>query len=147
MAKVDMLYMEAGEALHAGQTLEMFVRLLVTLMNEQFDSDIDDALVLRQDKRTLGRLITELKKRCDINDEYRELLDDALEKRNYIAHNFFNENVHAFSCDETCEQALKKLHSDAEKVQFTVNVTQQILEKLCQELGIETDDIHIPQSI
>lgn len=52
-----------GEALHMGQTLEFLTRTLVAILNDNFNVEIEvEALVIREDRKTLGQLIGLLKK-------------------------------------------------------------------------------------
>jgi hypothetical protein len=47
-------------------------------------------------KRTLGQLIRELKKKITVEHNAEILLQDALDKRNYLTHHFFKEHSYDF---------------------------------------------------
>ncbi|TOA27749.1 hypothetical protein, partial [Vibrio parahaemolyticus] len=68
-SSIDDVYKKVGEALHLGQTLEFLTRALVAILNDNFDVEIEvEALVIREDRKTLGQLIGLLKSHADIDD-------------------------------------------------------------------------------
>jgi hypothetical protein len=54
------------------------------ITKSQFDSILEGNF-----KRTLGQLISNIKKSVDLSDDFEKKLSDALEKRNFIAHHYF----------------------------------------------------------
>lgn len=143
-----LLYQKVGEALHLGQALELQVRVLISILNDNFDSDIGiNGLVLEEDKRTLGRLIKELKKHSSIDDAGCDVLKVALRKRNYIAHDFFNKNVFAFSDNDFQHQVLEKLEEDTKDIATATAMIQGFLEGFCNVLNIDINGVLIEQSI
>lgn len=86
----DALYREVGEALHLAQTLEFNISTLITIMNRHYHADIEPApLVVGDDRRTLGQLIREVQKRASLDQAGVDALAEALDARNYVAHQFF----------------------------------------------------------
>lgn len=144
----DLLYQKVGEALHLGQVLEIQVRVLISILNENFGSEIDiNGLVLQEDKKTLGRLIKELKKHSSIDDAGCDILKIALVKRNYIAHDFFNKNVYAFSDNDFQRQVLEKLDEDTKDIAMATAMTQGFLKGFCSALNIDIKNILVEQTI
>jgi len=92
-----------GHALYGCQRLEMtFARIIPDL--HLLGGCIQGADVLERlqafqgilnsrSKRTLGRLLEELKKLAKLDEQGERLLADALEKRNEIVHKFFYKHV------------------------------------------------------
>lgn len=98
MEKRNELYKKVGEALHLCQVLELYIRILISIFNDKFGSSLEqEGLILTEDKNTLGKLISELKKYASLDETGSKILAKALEKRNYISHHFFNQNVYGFS--------------------------------------------------
>lgn len=142
------LYRQAGEALHLAQALELNIRVLISLLNSNFGTDLDqDGLILRDDKKTLGRLITELKKHASLDDEGSKALETALEKRNYIAHEFFNRNVSAFSDKEAYKQSLRNLTADTKTIAIATAITQAFMQGFCEALKVDINEILVKQRI
>ncbi len=144
----DEMYRQVGEALHLGQALELHIHILISLLNDNFGSDIDqNGLIVKEDKKTLGRLIHELKKYTSLDDAGSEALKDALEKRNYIAHEFFNKNLNAFSNTEEYEKTMIRLIADKKTIAIATAITQGFMMGFCEALKIDVNDIHIKQGI
>ena len=51
-------------------------------------------------KKTLGRLIRELKKHIDLDNSAEKALKLALDERNFVIHRFFNDNIEQFVTPE-----------------------------------------------
>ncbi len=71
-------------------------------------------------KRTLGQLLTELRKIVNIHPQFDSILKSFVEKRNFFAHNIFNDPNYGLVSDETCKQTegfLLDLQDDAWNVQ------------------------------
>ena len=144
----DEMYRQVGEALHLGQALELHIHVLISVLNDNFGSDIDrNGLIVKDDKKTLGRLIDELKKHASLDDAGSKALKLALEKRNYIAHNFFNKNINAFSNQEVYEKTIIQLKADTKTIAIATAITQAFMLGFCEALKIDINDIHIKQSI
>ncbi len=144
----DEMYRQVGEALHLGQALELHIHVLISVLNDNFGSDIEqNGLIVKDDKNTLGRLINELKKHASLDDAGIKALKLALEKRNYIAHNFFNKNINAFSNQEVYEKTMIQLKADTKTIAIATAITQSFMMGFCEALKIDINDIHIKQSI
>ncbi len=142
------MYRQVGEALHLGQVLEIQIHALISLLNKNFGSDINQTgLILFEDKKTLGSLIQELKKHSNLDDKGSQALKKALEKRNYIAHEFFNKNINAFSNDEAYKNTMIKLVADTKTIAIATAMTQAFMCGFSEALNIDINDIHIKQSI
>ena len=102
----EALYKTAGEALHFGQLLELNVRSLISLLNRKLNANLDaDAIIVSEDKVTLGRLIERLRPHAEFSGDTEAALAEALGARNCIAHDFFIRHTDAFSSDEAMQEA------------------------------------------
>ena len=147
MEKSNELYRKVGEALHLCQVLELYIRILISIFNDKFGSSLEqEGLILTEDKYTLGKLINELKKYASLDETGGKILAEALDKRNYISHHFFNKNTYAFSVDEVFEETIIKLTSDTKTIAKAVAMTQGFVEAFSKAFKIDMKDIFVKQS-
>jgi hypothetical protein len=64
---------------------------------------------LQKKKATLGTLIRAVKGAVALPDLTRRIVDLALDRRNYLAHHFFQENAFEFATQSGCEGMMKQL--------------------------------------
>ena len=144
----DRLYRQVGEAIHLAQALELSISLLISILNRQFLAGIDERqLILADDRKTLGQLIREMKKHGDLNQEAADTLSEALEARNYVAHQFFNRNVEAFKSEAGCIAALEHLDKQTKKIAAATAVAGGFVQALCQTFNIKPSDVLVRQDI
>jgi len=144
----DALYREVGEALHLAQTLEFNISALITIVNQHYKAGIKVApLVVGDDKRTLGQLIREVQKRASLDQAGAEALAEALEARNYVAHQFFIRNIAAFSNEATCGEAIKSLRARAKQIAIGTAISSAFVQGFCEALKIKQSDVLIRQDI
>lgn len=145
---VESIYKKIGEALHLGQTLEFSTRALISVLNDNFDSKIDiDGLIVKSDKKTLGRLIRELKQHAKIDESGCEILENSLNIRNYIAHDYFIKNNALFSDVEYRVHAMNKLESDVKDLAKGTAIMMGFLEGFCRSLNVDLSSILVPQNM
>ncbi|PCJ28182.1 MAG: hypothetical protein COA96_01345 [SAR86 cluster bacterium] len=141
------LYTLVGETLHLSQVFELHLRILISIFNDNFGTEIDeDALILKEDKKTLGVLLKELKKKTSLDQAGKEIFQEALQKRNYIAHDFFIKNTFAFEGQEEFEIVMEKLKEDQTVIIKATLISQGFVEGICQALKIDKSSILIKQS-
>jgi len=84
-----------GLTMYHAQCVEKSLAMLVgTVFNEKFlpsDPDDREAMQEKELKKTMGRLLKQLKKRVAISATLDQDLSDAHKKRNWLAHNYFLE--------------------------------------------------------
>jgi len=142
------LHQTAGEALHMGQVLELNLGILIDLVNRGRGSFVDARkLIVEENKKTLGQLVAELRKRATVSAETEHALSAALEARNYIAHDFFLRVVDAFTNDSTHQQAMELLKGKAKQVAIGAAITQGFVQGLTEHLGGKMADVLIRQDI
>ena len=144
----EYLYCNVGEALHLAQTLELQVATLISIVNEHFKSEIDvDGLIVPDHRKTLGQLMQQLRSLGTVDGNGKQVLEDALQKRNHIAHDFFNKNIYAFSVDEVFQHTKTTLNADTKTIATGVAVTQGWLMALCEALKIDKHKIFFKQDV
>jgi hypothetical protein len=148
MESRESIYCKVGEAMYFSQILELQIIALSTILNERFSAGIDrKKLFLESDKQTLGKLIITLKKHGSLDDTGSKILQDALEKRNYIAHHFFKRNVYAFSEDNANESAVERLEVAIKTLAEATAMTLGFLEGFCSAFKIELSDVLVEQDL
>jgi hypothetical protein len=141
----DRLYREVGEAIQVAQMLEASLRALVTVLNRRFDAHIDEQqIILAEDRHTLGRLIEQFKTQAELNDDFVSLLAEALEARNYIAHEFFIRHLSALSDEAAYVPALRILDERTKKIVAAAGVVSGFAKKFAERFGA---DVVIRQDI
>lgn len=114
---------------------------------DKFDSSLEqDGLILTEDKKTLGKLIRELKMYSSLDETGSKILAKALEKRNYISHHFFNKNFYAFSNDEIYKETIENLTADTKTIATAVEMVQGFVEAFCKAFKIDMKEILVKQS-
>ncbi|EOI6461035.1 hypothetical protein ACMU58_003517 [Vibrio cholerae] len=147
-SSIDDVYKKVGEALHLGQTLEFLTRALVAILNDNFDVEIEvEALVIREDRKTLGQLIGLLKSHADIDDVGASILKQALIKRNYIAHEFYIKNNYLFSDLAHRNKVYQTLVEDTKTIAVGTALMSGFVEGFCEALAIDKSKILVKQSI
>ena len=147
-SSIEDVYRKVGEALHLGQTLEFLTRTLVAVFNDNFDVELEiEALVIQEDRKTLGQLIGLLKKHADIDDVGASVLKKALIKRNYIAHEFYIKNNYLFSDSEHRQKVYDALVEDTKTIAVGAALMSGFVEGICESLSIDKSKILVKQSI
>lgn len=147
-SSIEDVYRKVGEALHLGQTLEFLTRTLVAVFNDNFDVELEiEALVIQEDRKTLGQLIGVLKKHADIDDVGVSILKKALLKRNYIAHEFYIKNNYLFSDSEHRQKVYEALVEDTKTIAVGTALMSGFVEGFCESLSIDKSKILVKQSI
>lgn len=106
-------YAHFGLAIYKAQVLEHGIvnAMVVARMPERNKitrSDIDSFMDW-QFENTLGRLIRELKKHVSVSADLEARLREALERRNWLAHDYFRERALEFVTDGGCHRMIEEL--------------------------------------
>ena len=67
------------------------------------------AFMDQQSTYTLGKLLRELKKYASVPDELEQTLEEALKKRNWLAHDYFKERAEEFVSSAGCNLMIREL--------------------------------------
>jgi hypothetical protein len=111
------LYGEVGACLHLAQAMELHLAALVSTVNRKLETCIDaKGLVIPHYKETLGALIAQLRRLGTFDENGERFLGEALVSRNYVAHDFFNRNAHAFGSDEVFKQTKVELAKHQKRI-------------------------------
>lgn len=103
--KSRLIYAYFGLSIYFAQCLEQtFINMIwlnrifkKKVKSQQEINEIIDTV--ENSKKTLGNLINEIKSDYEIPESLRSELKEVLEKRNYLAHKFFKEQIAKFKSD------------------------------------------------
>lgn len=137
------ILIELGAGLIDGQifeyTLKYFLYLLSKLGIEKIDYTLTIDLLEGKDKKTLGKLIEILKTSISMSDNIILNLTNALNARNYLIHNYYNENAERFAISNEYKNIKKEIISLRQKIQYG----SQDLEPFIKILALKVDNIDI----
>ena len=107
------VYAYYGLTMYHIQCLERTLAILgATVYNSNADHitrEQFDVILETNFKKTLGNLISNIKKSVDLPEDFEKKLADALEKRNFIAHNYFWKRAMKLSHTRGQEEILAEL--------------------------------------
>lgn len=141
------VFSTVGETLYMIQLAEHAIKMCGEIVfREQKNFSLEKLYSGRQKdrKRTLGQILSELRKIVNIHPQFDLILKSFVEKRNFFAHNIFNNQNYGLTSDDACkqtEQFLLELQDDAWKVQ---NVFMGCLLHWTKENGIYE---HFPEEL
>jgi hypothetical protein len=104
----------------AGQRLEDTLVQMLGLMARLDDHAVTPAelssLELRAQKKTLGTLLREFRKRITAIEPVEDMLDTALDRRNFLTHHFFRERQEEIGTAEGVVRMVKELQEIGEQL-------------------------------
>jgi hypothetical protein len=106
---VDRLHREVGVCMHLAQVLETSIVALITMSRHGL-SEAEADLVLPEDRLTLGVLMRDVGK-AGLDQVGMDALSEALDARNYVAHQIFIRHTHAFEDQHAYDAALSTLEA------------------------------------
>lgn len=141
------LYAEYGIAAEKAQVLETEAGN-VCLFSVVFFVGTDDIneekkeffkqLVQDVNRRTLGNLLKQIQKIVNFDPEIIELVDGALEKRNYLTHHFFRKHNFAINSEKGRSKMtteLKEIQAHLDKAHASLSSISSLFEQL---IGIDS---------
>jgi hypothetical protein len=112
------------------------VRGLTQLTGVNFDS-----LFHQMGKKTLGQLITDVRRQIQVSDELERAIEIALLDRNYLAHNFFVTHDIDFMSNSGRMKMIEELRQIAERVRNVDRDLELITHPLWERLGLTPEII------
>ena len=92
-------------------------------------------------KKTLGRLIGEFRKKIDLDDNDVSTLKTALDERNYIVHDFFNEMGEALATPEGRCKVLDRAVEARSKMKLGFEILDASAKLLLKLSGVSFEEI------
>jgi len=137
-AQEDFVLCEIGRHLLLVQDLEIFLGAVLKIAYE-CDIDTIRSKLLAKDRRTLGQLVRELRKKFSVTDAFTDLLGSVLESRNMFVHRIGREfNVRTPAGRDSI---VRFLSSSTDKLSDATHVLHAIIVKSSRELGIRDPEL------
>ncbi len=129
-----------GGAAYAAQLFEqeLIILLILTarLENRALPSNTIEDLDEWLSKKTLGGLLRELKKKFTLAPDFERLLNEYLEKRNFLAHRFFVDHATDLLSRSGCERLVEELKGLSSDLREADLIAQTMSRNVRAALGI-----------
>jgi hypothetical protein len=126
--KAQALEVAAGNVALAFIAIGVDTHQITPEQREMFRDIVNDV-----NRKTLGALLRSMKSWANLDDVLLQMIDDALERRNYLAHRFFPEhNFAIFDVDGRKEMMaeLKKIQATFDRAHRSLSAMSSILLKI-----------------
>jgi len=110
------------------------IRGLTKLTEKDFDNLFD-----KMSKKTLGQLISEVRNHVNISKQLEEEMNQLLQKRNYIAHEFFVRHDTNFMSSNGRVEMIEELREITKNTQTVDNKVESITHSLWKKLGLTAE--------
>ncbi len=130
----EQIFAEIGCRLVLIQDLEMFIAFVAKVAFEK-DSEAARNAILKADKKTLGQLLIQLRKKVSVQEGFDEQLSRTLEARNLFVHEF----SHFFDLrDKSGQQhAIKFLLESLDDLEEVTNLMKAVIISYGRDRGIQ----------
>jgi hypothetical protein len=141
-AEIREVYARFGLAIYQAQCIEREMALVLTVSFKPRPRNAREfeALLERRYRKTLGALVTELRKADNRADELEAPLLATLEKRNWLAHHYFWDRAATFMTSKGRHAMVDELKLIAEEFDSLDKRLSEITERWRKKVGI-TDDV------
>ena len=134
------VYAHAGVALYWCQCFEQSLTTILIMQlriknRNMILSEIDD-YENKIDRKTLGALLKDARASIKFPIEADDTLNDALDKRNFLAHSFFKTHSHTWYHPRGPEKLIEELESIQQIMRTADSFATSIIEKLSEHFCI-----------
>jgi hypothetical protein len=142
------LYAEFGMAAEKAQVLEVAAGnvalgfLAMFIKTEQItpeETEMYRAIVDDVNRKTFGALLKHLKSTMNLSDSIINVVDEALERRNYLTHHFFRTHNFALYSEEGRKKMTGELKEIGEKLELAKRTLDAMAELMDQIAGRKAD--------
>ncbi len=134
-----------GGAAYAAQCFEYELCILILLhhrlTNPNLTIDELDHIDLKLSRKTLGALLRELKSYLVIRPEFEKMLNEYLDKRNFLMHHFFSEHAHNLQSPAGCQKMIKELQATYNSLKEADAIAQEMSRNVRKHLGISEQEV------
>jgi hypothetical protein len=104
-------------------------------------ADVEALEVFLQKKKTLGVLISDLRKRVSLPARAEEIMGLAVDKRNFLIHHFFRERAFEFATDAGRKRMLDELRETQAVVYLAEGAAKDLCLALAKVIGLTPEHI------
>lgn len=134
-----------GGAAYAAQCFEVELCTLLLLVHRLKNSSATpqqlDDLDTKLSKRNLGTLLRELAKHLTIHPDFQALLDNYLDRRNYLMHRFFFDHASDLLSPAGCQKMISELRDIHASLNEADQIAQVMSANIRKTLGMSQDQI------
>ncbi len=134
-----------GAAAYHAQCFEVELQILLILTHrlEHPDATPDELedFDVRLSRRTLGRLLRDLRERFTLHPDFDALLDGYRVKRNYLMHEYFFTNAKELLTAEGCGAMVTELRALADSLREADAIARALSKRMRRILGISEADV------
>ena len=150
------LYFEFGLAAEMAQVMELEAgNFAMTFITAWYDtSTITDeqreffrALIDDVNKRTFGNLVKHIRSAAQLDDKIVEIVENALEKRNYLIHKFFQSHNFAIHSEDGRKKMRSELHEIYKALSLAHTVLTGMTSTFKQVVGQEDISIETAENL
>jgi hypothetical protein len=132
--KAQVLEFEAGNVALAFLTVFFDKNDITPELTEMFRNIVDDL-----NHKTFGSMVRQLKKTLNLSDSIIEVIDEALERRNYLTHHFFRKHNFRLFSEEGRKIMIAELKEIQEKIDKAHQMMSAISSLMLQIAGHDLD--------
>lgn len=126
-----------GFVVQASQYMEMMLSGSLTALSNESDKTLPEDDFYQEyeifNRKTLGHLRNELKKKLNFSDDEIEIFKRAVNERNYIVHDIFTDEQQDLTSEIGCTIALERAKSAMEHINGAVQILDRVTKKLLSE--------------
>jgi len=132
-----------GAAMYAAQLFEVELVILLLALKRLHEPNTESHEYERLDnllsRRTLGALLKELKKHCDIAPEFQDLLIQYRDMRNFLAHEFFYKNASGMKTRKGVDAITAELQDIEQQLREADLIASKMSENVRRASGIDEE--------
>jgi hypothetical protein len=134
-----------GSAAYAAQCFEVELCILFLLThrlnNPELTPEQMDRIDTKLSGKTLGTLLSDLRKHLVIHPDFQTILDSYLTKRNYLMHHFFFDHGKDLLSREGCNKMIEELTALHASLKEADEIVQTMSQNVRKHLGISESEI------
>ena len=141
------VYANFGLAAYWGQCLEVSASNILIgnamIKGEAVTVADIDALELSNQRKTMGILIKAIRSKVTLPPDADEVIDTALERRNFLTHHYFRQRAVDFMSDRGRQRMVEELRDIQDNLEKANEVANGICASMRSYLGISSDMIKV----
>jgi hypothetical protein len=98
-------------------------------------------MALANQKKTMGRLIGDLRLQTELPESAETIISDALGKRNFLIHHYFRERAEDFMSPAGCRKMIAELEEIKEELEGAFHMASMFALALGSFLGVRPEAI------
>ena len=145
--KARLIYAQFGLAIYCTNCLEETFSIMLwtnrifkqkAKTNQEVNDIIDE---VENTKKTMGKLLNEIKENYGISENHQELLENVLAKRNYLIHKYFRIEIQKFYSEIGQKEMLKYFGDIIDETTLIDGELNQYFEHYKLKLGFDENKI------